>query len=60
MLLLSTVTPSGLLTVPEDAKSKKISAVNSKLLTVLQEVNLHRVAERFPDEVCCPLRVRHV
>lgn len=39
--------------------SKTMSAVNSKLLTVLQEVNLHRGAERFPDEVCCPLHVRH-
>lgn len=45
---------------PEDTRSKKMSAVNSKLLTVLQEVNLHQVAERFPDEVCCPLHIRHV
>lgn len=27
--------------------------------SVLQEVNLHQVAERFPDDVCCPLHKRH-
>lgn len=41
-------------------QSRRMSAVNTtSLLTVLQEVNLHQAAERFPDQVCCPLSVRH-
>lgn len=53
------LTPPWTCTNPQRHEFNKMSAVNSKLLTVLQEVNLHRVAERFPDEVRRPLRVRH-
>lgn len=59
MLLLSTMTP-GRLSPSSRWQSKRMSAVNTtSLLTVLQEVNLHQAAERFPDQVCCPLSVRH-
>lgn len=59
MLWLSTVTP-GRLSPSSRWQSRRMSAVNAtSLLTVLQEVNLHQAAERFPDQVCCPLSVRH-
>lgn len=59
MLSHSAVTP-GRLSPSSRWQSRRMSAVNTtSLLTVLQEVNLHQAAERFPDQVCCPLTVRH-
>lgn len=46
-------------TQPEDTSVRKHQQSTQSFFAGLQEVNLHQVAERFPDEVCRPLHIRH-